>query len=254
MKRPIIIGHRGYSAVAPENTLAAFQRAVETGVPWIECDVRRTKDNVFTVIHDATLQRTTSGVGYIRNMEWKDVQHFDAGSWFNREFNMERIPLLEQVFESIPDSIALNLELKPARLRKNEYERFVTSLFELLHRHNRIESVLISSFSSPLLRKVREAHSTIRLGVLTHGNVVTKPTIRELHELRATWFIHNIRTLRPSVVSAIQAEGFSVAAFTVNSPKHADHAMNCGVDYIITNEIERIREYCERRFNRQDQA
>jgi glycerophosphoryl diester phosphodiesterase len=242
-RSPLVVAHRGYSGIAPENTMAAFSAAVNKGVAWIECDIRRTKDGEFVVLHDASLQRTTNGSGYLRNIRWTEVKEFDAGSWFARKYNAERIPTLDLLLSKIPPEINLNLEIKPPPLRGSRKEEFLASFVEVISPTLSTRNILVSSFSLNALKTLRRISPLLPLGVLTHGNILLKPTIRLLHELKAEWFVHNIRTLRPSIVHAIQNEGFRVAAFTVNSMKQAEHAEKCGVDFVITNELEVMQSY-----------
>lgn len=93
-----IIGHRGASAYAPENTFAAFEKARELGADFIELDVQLTKDGKLAVIHDDKVDRTTNGTGFVRHFTMKELKKFDAGSWFSPSFQGEKIPDLEDVF------------------------------------------------------------------------------------------------------------------------------------------------------------
>src|SRR5580698_1292613 len=95
MTKPWIIAHRGASAYAPENTLAAFQRAVELGAPFIETDIHLTRDARFVAFHDKMLQRTTNGRGAVSDYTLAELRGLDAGNWFDRQFGGERIPTLD---------------------------------------------------------------------------------------------------------------------------------------------------------------
>src|ERR1700683_2808619 len=99
MRAPGIIAHRGASGHAPENTMAAFQRAVELGAPFIETDLHLTRDGRFVAIHDKTLQRTTNGQGAVQEFTLAELRQLDAGKWFDRPFSGEHIPTLEEVLE-----------------------------------------------------------------------------------------------------------------------------------------------------------
>src|SRR5580658_7344129 len=94
---PPVIAHRGASAQAPENTMAAFRLATESGAKWVEFDVHLTQDGVPVIMHDDTLDRTTDGKGKIADASWADVQKLDAGSWFDKRFKGERVPHLDEV-------------------------------------------------------------------------------------------------------------------------------------------------------------
>ena len=108
---PVIEAHRGDSANAPENTLAAFQRALALGVAWIELDVHPAKDGTLMVLHDDTVDRTTNGSGAVRDLTPDQLRRLDAGSWFAPSFSGERIPGLPEVLELVaPTATGLNVE------------------------------------------------------------------------------------------------------------------------------------------------
>ncbi len=109
---PLVIAHRGASGQAPESTLAAFRLALEQGADGIECDVRLTADRIPVILHDETLERTTSGRGRLQDLAWSDLQGFDAGSWFGPVFRGERVPTLRQVLEELGADCAWFLEIK----------------------------------------------------------------------------------------------------------------------------------------------
>lgn len=106
------IAHRGASAYAPENTMAAFHKAVELGFDYIEFDVRLSKDEELVVIHDPTVMRTTDGEGFVEELTAEELKRLDAGAWFDSLFEGERIPLLSEVIEEFGDKIGLLIELK----------------------------------------------------------------------------------------------------------------------------------------------
>jgi len=111
IKKPIIIAHRGASAYAPENTMAAFRKAVGLSADGIEFDVKCSKDGEMVIIHDQKLDRTTNGHGKVIDTNLKDLRDLDAGSFFSSEFTGEKIPLLSEVLEEFSKSLLINIEL-----------------------------------------------------------------------------------------------------------------------------------------------
>ena len=110
---PYVIAHRGISAKAPENTLASFEQAASVpGIDMIELDVRLTKDEEIIVLHDRTLQRTSTGNGPVRNYSLEEIRRLDAGSWFHPMFSEQRIPTLEEVFQNIGNQLWVDIEVK----------------------------------------------------------------------------------------------------------------------------------------------
>ena len=109
---PLIIAHRGDTSAAPENTMPAFYRAIQSGADGIELGVRLTRDNELVVFHDYTLGRTSDGYGLVNHYTLKELQSLDVGSWFSARFKGESPPSLDQVFESLPGDHLLNVEMK----------------------------------------------------------------------------------------------------------------------------------------------
>ena len=111
-KQVEIVAHRGASGIAPENTLAAIQLALDIGVDWIEIDVRQTLDRVLVCLHDETVNRTSNGKGHIITLNYKKVKQFDAGSWFSEAYRDEKIPSLNEVLHLIDGRCKLLIEMK----------------------------------------------------------------------------------------------------------------------------------------------
>ena len=109
---PLLIGHRGYPARYPENTMASFRGAMEAGCDMIELDVTITKDRRIVVIHDDTLDRTTAGKGPVRERSFEEIRKLDAGGWFDPRFSAERVPELSEVLELTAGRCLLNIEIK----------------------------------------------------------------------------------------------------------------------------------------------
>ena len=110
----LAIAHRGASGYAPENTLAAFRRAVAQGATFIETDLHLTRDAHFIALHDETVDRTTNGQGHVHQMALSEIRRLDAGSWFASEFMSERIPTLDEILDfSKKNDVVFYLELKP---------------------------------------------------------------------------------------------------------------------------------------------
>ncbi|HWL13328.1 MAG TPA: glycerophosphodiester phosphodiesterase family protein, partial [Ureibacillus sp.] len=108
-----IFAHRGYSAKYPENTIAAFQAAANLPIDGVEFDVHLTKDQQVVVIHDESVNRTSNGIGYVKDMRLKELRELDFGSWFSEEFQGERIPTLEEVLKVFHGTdLRVNIELK----------------------------------------------------------------------------------------------------------------------------------------------
>ncbi len=224
----LIEAHRGDSANAPENTLAAFRRALALGVPWIELDVRLSRDGHLMVIHDDTVDRTTSGSGAVGKMTAEELQRLDAGAWFAPEFAKERLPRFAEVLELVaPTDTLLNVEIKVSAAGV-ELPRAVV---ELLGRFRKEAQYVVSSFDLEALLQVRALAPEISLALIGAG-----PEILPLAVGRGFPWIHAAyHSLAPELVAEAHANGIRVNVWTVDDPAHASACRMRGVDKICTN-------------------
>jgi glycerophosphoryl diester phosphodiesterase len=151
---PRVFGHRGAAGVAPENTLVSFERAVHDGAGILELDVHATRDGVVVVLHDHTLERTTNGTGAVRQVDFADLRHYDAGFRFEAEGKHPfrgrglRVPSLEEVVEAFP-RVPLNIEIKQAE------PAIETAVVELLARHGALDRVLLAAEDDRIMHRIR---------------------------------------------------------------------------------------------------
>ncbi|MCJ7824791.1 MAG: hypothetical protein MUP44_07820, partial [Anaerolineales bacterium] len=168
---PLVIAHRGASAIAPENTLSAFRKAEELGADAIEFDVKLSRDGVPIILHDMTLERTTDGEGEVKNLTFTELQRLDAGSKFSPVFTGERIPTLRQLLDEFKDRLLLNIEL-------TNYNALSDSLplevIRNLHETNLAESILVSSFNPIALSRIQKLDPRIRTALLI-GDATARP-------------------------------------------------------------------------------
>ncbi|AXF55531.1 glycerophosphodiester phosphodiesterase family protein [Salicibibacter kimchii] len=123
------IAHRGYSREAPENTFAAFRRAIEKGASGIELDVHVSKDGELVVMHDDDVSRTTNGKGLVRDMTASELKRLDAGSWFGEPYRGEEVPFLEEVLHFVPPEVLINIEIKNIPIFYEGIEKKVSDAF-----------------------------------------------------------------------------------------------------------------------------
>jgi glycerophosphoryl diester phosphodiesterase len=220
-----VIAHRGASAYAPENTLAAFRKAKELGAQWIECDVQLTKDGQPVIFHDSTLDRTTNGSGRLRWKTWESISHLDAG-------NGERIPTLEELLECVQRlSLSLHLEIKPSFGRVRETTDKVMNILKQAPLDSM--ELRISSFSRAMLRAVRKLNSTVPLGMaMDRWNPFWK---RSADRLSCVSIHCDKNILTPKRVREIKNTGRQVLAYTVNDRAEAEALFDMGVDGVFSN-------------------
>lgn len=234
--RTLNIAHRGASAVAPPNTLAAFRKALELGADGVELDVHLSADGVPVVIHDFTVDGTTDGHGRVRDFSLAALRELDAGSRFAPAFAGERIPTLEEVFAEVGGRLLINVELKS--MPGNDYPGLEEKVAALVARHGLADRVLVSSFNPLALRRMRRMAPHLPLGFLYE----TAPLSRVARLLAALmpglrpeavhpwWGIITAETVRRA-----HARGQRVVAWTVDDPDAIARLMEWGVDAIITN-------------------
>ncbi|MBX3013278.1 MAG: hypothetical protein KF832_17295 [Caldilineaceae bacterium] len=233
MSRTQIFAHRGAKAVAPENTLPAFQCALAMGVAGIELDVHCSKDGKLVVIHDESLTRTTNGQGNVGDYTAAQLAKLDAGSYFDPAFAGVGVPTLDEVFDLVGNRCQVNVEVKSHDPNGGDQ---VEPLIDLITDRQLADQVIVSSFNPISLIKLRALAPQIKLGLLYY---LPLPTF-----LRDAWFtpILNPEALHPvhSLVTAeliawAAARGRAVNTWTVNDVAEAQRLAALGVDVIMSD-------------------
>lgn len=238
-KKPLIIAHRGASGNAPENTLIAFKKAIEAGADLLELDVHLTADNRLAVIHDPTLDRTTTGKGRVIDFTAKELQQFDAGSWFDTEFAAARIPLLEEVLALTDGQVGLNIEVKIPNYpnRKGLSETTKEVLAQIISSRQCYHQVLVSSFDYPFLAALHAVDPRIPLAYLF---CLPTPEVRANIKEGILSALHPEKSFVSSrLLKAAQEARLAVNVWTVNKPHAIRKFAALGVNGIISNYPER---------------
>lgn len=231
--KPIVIAHRGASVTAPENTIAAFTKAIEDGTHAIELDVRLSHDNKVIVIHDSRLERTTNGRGKVEDFDLEDLKNFDAGSWFNPKFSAEAIPTLEEVFKLVNKKVGINIEIKQKIKNKN---KIISSCVELAHKYKKHKSILITSFEHSLVKKVKQLDSSMMTGIIYSPVIhLGNSPISLARQYLADVIVVSRNYLREKMVIDAHNEKKMVFVYTIENRNHFDSMVNLKVDGIITN-------------------
>ena len=241
------IAHRGASALAPENTLAAIRKAIEIGVDMIEIDVRQSLDHEVVVMHDRSLKRTTNGHGKVRKKTLAELQKLDAGSWFAPEFANERIPTLEEVLTTVKGHCGLLIEVKDGHKRS---PWFAKRLVTLIRQFDAYDWVVVQSFNNAILQAIHRLDSRITLNKLVVytlpgipvyydvgfklGNVVRDETTKALNP--------NQRYLSKQLLQRLRASNRQTFCWTVDDVPTMKKLITMGVDGIITNHPDRLKQ------------
>jgi glycerophosphoryl diester phosphodiesterase len=230
----LVIAHRGASGHAPENTLAAFRKAVSMGAAFIETDLQLSRDAHFVAIHDATVNRTTNGKGAVHDLTLADLRRLDAGSWFGSEFAGERIPTLEEILEfSKKHDVIFYLELKPTGSWGGEH-----ALVGALRESGEIPRTVVISFDADILEGLRKIEPTLMTGVLYEGQI-EKPIERAL-EVGARQLAVRANLVTPALLIEARKKDLQVVCWTVNHPAHMRLLVDAGVDGIMSDYPDRL--------------
>jgi len=230
----LIIAHRGASGNAPENTLAAFRKAVALGATFIETDLQLSRDARFVAIHDATVNRTTNGQGAVHDMSLTDLRKLDAGSWFGSEFAGERIPTLEEIFEfSKKNDVVFYLEIKPGAAWGGEH-----ALVGALRESGEIPRAVVISFDAAIVLNLRKIEPTLMTGLLYDGQI--ENPLDKAVEIGARQVAVRGDLVTPALIAQAKKKDLQVVCWTVNHPAHMRMLAAAGVDGIMSDYPDRL--------------
>ncbi|WP_019392551.1 glycerophosphodiester phosphodiesterase [Priestia filamentosa] len=229
------VAHRGASAYAPENTIAAFDKAVEMKADYIEIDVQRSKDGKLVLIHDTTVDRTTDGSGKVGNLTFKELRNLDAGNWKGEQFSGAQIPTFDEILDRYHGRIGILIELKAPELYPGIEESVAKELKERNLDKPQNEKIIVQSFNHKSMKKMNELLPKVPIGVLTSSRADT--TEQDLQEFLtyADYFNPSYGIVTEDLVNQVHSLGMKIGSWTVRSQEAADFLLDAGVDAIITD-------------------
>ncbi len=231
MKKTLNIAHRGLSGLYPENTMLAFQKAVELGCDGIETDVQLTKDGVPVICHDEDLDRTTNGKGLLCNYTLEELMKLDTGIKFGEEFKGLKIPTLEEFLKYVSDKdIIINLEIKNSIIH---YQNIEDIVYQLINKYNIREKVIVSTFDHYSIKKCIDIDNQIKTGVL-YWDCIYEP-YNYVKMLGASALHPEFNSVTKEIVDRAHDYNLYVNVYTVNKKEDMKKMINLGVDAIITN-------------------
>lgn len=235
MRQPWIIAHRGASGHAPENTFAAFERAVQLGAVFIETDIHLTRDARFVAIHDSAVDRTTNGHGAVHQFTLAELRDLDAGLWFDRQFSGQRIPTLDEIMAfSARHDVVFYFELKYDAAWGMHH-----ALAAALHASGNSARSIVISFDPATLLSLRRLDASIMLGLLSEE---AKPNlVKAAIDCGARQICPRFDFLTPELVEEAHRADLQVVTWTVNEREQMRAAMKLGVDGIMTDVPDRLR-------------
>ena len=241
--------HRGGAGLAPENTLAAFRNALAMGVDVLEMDLHVTADGEVVVIHDPTLERTTTGHGYVRTTALADLQRLDAGSWFNAQFAGERVPTLRAVFDLVRASadsrVRFNIETKYEPSVPAPPQDFEERALRVIREAGMTNRVIIQSFYYPSLARTKALDRSILTAALRTATDPTPDPVAVVRAAPADIYSPSIRLVSRATVDAVHRAGIPIVPWTVDDPAQMERLLEMGIgtlrgDGIITNYPDRL--------------
>ena len=232
---PRLIAHRGAKNRAPENTLAAINEAAKCGAGWVELDVQLTKDNVPVVIHDRTLERTTSGSGKVKSIDSKSLTSLDAGRWFDARYKGEKVPLLLDALDLCQKlNLGVNLEIKTY---ETSIHNTVLRTLAVVDKFGRDfeEKLLFSSFDTRVLSIIRNLAPTSPRGLLVDN--FQRDLAADLSECGCFSIHPAISFLKnQTTIEKVLSFNVPIIPYTVNDTNTAKRLAELNINTFITDE------------------
>lgn len=233
-----IFAHRGFSGKYPENTMLAFEKAVEIGVDGIEMDVHLTRDNELVIIHDEDVKRTCNGEGLIRDMTLEQVKKFDASAGFAGVYGFNAIPTLREYFELVKDTpVITNIELKTGIF---EYPTIEQRVIDMIAEYKLEDRIILSSFNHQTILRCEKINPEIKRGFLSeswligYGKYAKENNVQCCHPI--------FRFLTEENVAEMRAAGREINTWTVNEYEDIKRLADMGIDALIGNFPDRMVE------------
>lgn len=246
--RPLAVAHRGHSIAFPENTLEAYRKAIELGADMIECDVNITHDGQLVMMHDATLDRTTSGTGRVSAATWEEIQRLDAGGKFRPEFAGVRVPTMEETLLLYRDAGILScFEVKGANM--GESERIALGIVDLFLKHSMLDKAFISSFNHEVLRLARSKCPELLLAperLPEDAPPDPANAVQQAKALSTPVLQHQCDVLSPETVRALHENQIAVWAWPTTDEPSLVLSIELGADAVMGDDAELMFEILNR--------
>jgi len=251
MKKPLIIAHRGSSELAPENTTAAFQRAIDDGADGIEFDVRLAKNGEVVVFHDSTLNRVSNIKGRVTDFTVEELQKTDIGSWFNNRFpnkanplfSNEKVASLKQTLEFLKDFRGLiYIEIK---CKDSEVGQISEAVFNLIKDSHLLPQVIVKSFQLEVIPTIKNLSKEIKTAALFAPKIMTilrkeKRLVNIAHDLGADMLSVHFSLATKKLMKKAEKKNLPVTIWTANHERWVKRAVNLNLFAVITNNPARL--------------
>ena len=246
--RPLSVAHRGHSIAYPENTLEAYRKAIELGIEMIECDVNITRDGQLVMIHDPTLDRTTTGMGKVSASTWEDIQRLDAGQKFKPEFAGVHVPSTEETLLLYREAGVLScFEVKGAD--EAESDRIALGLLDLFEKHNMLDKAFMSSYHHQALQLAKSKCPDLLLAPerLPDDAPADPPeAVRQAKSFSAPVLQHQYTVLTPEVVQVLHDNEVAVWSWSTTDEPSMVFSIEAGADALMGDDVQLMLEILNR--------
>ena len=246
--RPLSVAHRGHSIEYPENTLEAYRKAIELGIEMIECDVNITRDGTLVMMHDPTLDRTTTGAGRVSAATWEEIQTLDAGRKFRSEFAGVRVPSTEETLLLYKEAgIFSCFEVKGGDAE--ESNRIALALLELFQKHDMLETAFMSSYHHEALQLAQSKCPELLLAPerLPDDAPADPPeALRQAKMFSAPVLQHQYTVLTEEVVRVLHADEIAVWSWSTTDEQSMVFSIECGADALMGDDVKLMLEVLNR--------
>ena len=235
-----IFAHRGASGYAPENTLTAIKKAIEMKADGIEIDIQLTKDGKIVVIHDWKVDRTTTGRGFVYELDFGYIRSLDAGQWYTKDFIGEVVPTLEEVLDILPNDMMLNIEIKDTARKHSNIEE---KMLEVLKKYpEKFDNIIVSSFHHDKIRRLQELEPKLKLALLTDSEFIEIEKYLSTNGLNSYSYHPEINLISKKDVDILHKKGIKIFVWKVNKEEDLDYLLSMEIDGVITNYPDIMRE------------
>jgi glycerophosphoryl diester phosphodiesterase len=246
--RPLSVAHRGHSIAYPENTLEAYRKAIDLGVEMIECDVNITRDGTLVMMHDTTLDRTTSGTGRVSAAIWEDVRQLDAGGKFKPEFAGVRVPLAEETLLLYKEARIFScFEVKGADA--DESNRIALGLVDLFIKHDMLDKAFLASYHHEALHQAQSKCPELLIGperLPDDAPPDPAEALRQAKAFHAPVLQHQYTVLNADVVRVLHENEIAVWAWSTNDEPSMSFSIDLGADALMGDDVELMMDVLNR--------
>jgi len=246
--RPLSVAHRGHSIAYPENTLEAYRKAIELGVEMIECDVNITSDGKLVMMHDPTLDRTTTGTGRVSASTWEEIQQLDAGGKFKPEFAGVHVPSTEETLLFYKETGILScFEVKGAD--RDESDRIALGMVDLFIIHDMLDKAFLSSYHHEALQLALSKCSELLLAPerLPDDAPADPPeAVRQAKAFSAPVIQHQYTVLTADVIRVLHENDIAVWSWSTTDEDSMVFSINLGADALMGDDVQLMIEILDR--------